>query len=119
MDEMLLQVPGEISKVETMRNGALKLRIDTQENVSPEVRAKIMMMVDKLGYFTFAARLIQPEDIADLPELKREEDGKSPAQRLRATLFVLFNQEKPEGGFELFYQQHMQKLIDFVKNKLT
>lgn len=116
---MILQIPGEISKVETMRGGAIRIRFDSQEAIQPEVRSKLMMMTDQVGWISFASRQIQPEDIIDLPEVKRNEDMKSPAQRLRATIFILWKHEGSVGSFEDYYVNRMSKLIDFVKNKLT
>ena len=50
---------------------------------------------------------------------ERVNDGKSPASRLRAALFVWWEQlGKPEEDFELFYRMKMEKLIDWVKDKL-
>lgn len=115
----LLQVPSEISKVETMRNGALKLRIDTQENLSPEVRTKIMSMSDKLGWLTFSVRVITPEDIIDLPEIKNDSSSKTPSQRLRSVIYVLYNQEGKPGDFEQYYTTKMNKIIDWIKEKIN
>lgn len=119
MDEMILQVAGEISKVETMRGGALRLKLDTQENISPEVRTKVIAMTEKLGWFTFSIRRIQPEDILSLPELKKEEDTKTPAQRIRSVLYLLWKKEGENGDFDAFYANHMEKLIDYIKAKIN
>lgn len=115
----ILQVASEISKVETMRNGALRLKIDTQENIPSEVRMKLMGMTEKLGWFTFSVRQIEATDLIDLPEIKRDEDEKSPAQRLRASIYMLWQQEGSTGDFETYYRSKMDKLINWIKEKLT
>jgi len=45
--------------------------------------------------------------------------GKSPSQRLKAVLFVLWKQTgEPENDFDLFYKLEMEKIIDKIKEKL-
>ena len=53
-------------------------------------------------------------------EIKEKiETGKSPGSRLRATLFVLWDQSgKPGDDFEVWYRMRMEKIIDWVKGKL-
>jgi hypothetical protein len=45
--------------------------------------------------------------------------GKSPSQRLKAVLFVLWKQlGERENDFDVFYRLEMEKLIDNIKEKL-
>lgn len=55
-----------------------------------------------------------PEDIL---EIKTEIDEKTPGQRLRAVIFLLWK-KKSEGDFESFYRRTMEKVIDQFKQKL-
>lgn len=124
MTETLLQVPGSIEKVETRRNRALKLTFLTQEEIQPDVRSKIMMMVEKLGWLSFLPttdRMIDPLDIAGLPDIRPEDGQKTPAQRLRAVLHVLWEQDKSEnkGTSEDFYRNTMEKIVEHYKSKLV
>ena len=102
-----------------MHGRSLRLQIDTQEALSDEVVAKITSNFEKLGWFTFSVSQIKPEDILNLPEIKHEESDKSPGQRLRNTLYVLWEHEGKPGTFESFYLSRMEKIIDWVKEKLT
>ena len=57
--------------------------------------------------------------MAEIVPLEAAEDKtKTPSKRLRATLYVLWQQTGEQGDFEVFYREKMEKLIDFVKNKL-
>jgi len=56
--------------------------------------------------------------VEDLPKEQAEENQKTAAQRLRATIFVWWQQQGGQGDFEVFYRQQMEKLIDMVKTKL-
>lgn len=53
-------------------------------------------------------------------EIKEKiETGKSAASRLRAVIFVWWEQEgKPGDDFEVWYRMKMEKIIDGVKGKL-
>ncbi len=114
----LLQVPGEISKVSSMAHRSLRLLFDSQENLNDEEMAKIMAFVGKNGWFTFSPQAIQPNNILNLPKLDLDET-KSPSQRLRGTIWILWEQQGKQGEFNDFYKAKMEKLIDFVKAKLA
>lgn len=114
---MILKVPSTIEKVETRSDGTLKLVIGTQELV-PEDEAEVMRLKRQLGWFVFAVT----ENITetDIPTEKLEfKNEKSHAQRLRAVLYRLWEQDK-QGykEFEGFYRGKMDKLIDSLKEKL-
>lgn len=65
--------------------------------------------------------LLEPEiGSSDVLKIEKEIDGKSPSQRLRNVLYVLWEQEgKPQDDFEIYYRMQMNKVIDLVKNKLN
>jgi len=117
----IFQIPAEISKVQSMGNRSLRLQVDTQENCTDEQMANVMSFIGKFGWFSYAIdRNIQPADIVNLPPLKtREEEEKSPAMRLRACLYVLFEQQGKQGDFEVFYRSRMDRIISMVKDKLA
>jgi hypothetical protein len=120
--ETLLQIPGEITKVETMGNQSLRLRFDSQESLTPEQRSRIMEMADRTGWMTFSpdpCRRIEPEDVMGLPEAPKAEKGdKTPSQRLRAVLYVLWEQTKPKETFEIFYSSQVERIITRIKDLL-
>ncbi len=63
---------------------------------------------------------IVPEDVAPTECIKvnTERGAKSPSQRLRGALFVLWQQQRVGGSFEDFYIRQMEPLIDAVKEQL-
>lgn len=65
--------------------------------------------------------LITPLDCADadVVEVTTEAERKTPSQRLRACLHVWWQQLGSNGSFANFYSDQMEKLITFVKTKLT
>lgn len=116
----ILKVPGTISKVTTMADKGLRLQVDTQE-LGPEDAAKVMLLRDRLGTFVFveAGDKISKEDVKNLPKVELEEGEKAPSSRLRAALYVYWDQHKIAEPFDIFYRRQMEKFIGTVKEKLN
>ncbi len=115
---MIFQIPGYISKISTMSD-SLRLQVDTQEGLNAESMTRLMNLYNKLGWFTFNVHQIEAEDIVNLPELKSD-SRKTPAQRLRAVLYLMWKQDNCNyEDFNLYYEFYMEKLIDRLKEKLT
>jgi len=119
VESSIFQVPATITKIETMANG-LKLRVDTQENLSPEAMKRLMELHNQLGWFTFNINQIDAQDIVDLPPLKKtEKDEKTPSQRLRAVFYLMWKQVNwGHQTAEDYYKEMMENLITHYKEKL-
>lgn len=65
--------------------------------------------------------LLQPADNepVELREVKGQFDKKTPCQRLRGCLFVLWKQASNTGDFEDFYRREMDTMIEAVKNRMS
>ncbi len=121
----VFQVPGEISKIITMRNKSLRLQVDTQENVTAEQLKNLLAVLETKGWFTMVVRendgKIKPDDIKDLPafDINQFDIEKSPCTRLRAVMFVYFTKT---GGnkkeFDSWYLKEMEKRIDQYKERI-
>ena len=117
----LLQLPSTIEKITTMSNRTLRLQVDTQENLTDEQVMKVMANHDKLGYFCFLVgeNKIEPEMVADLPELPTEKGQKTPAERLRAILWVYWDTKtNKQKASDIFYIEQMELIINKIKEKL-
>jgi hypothetical protein len=64
--------------------------------------------------------IISPKDVpdADILEVKKEMIHKSPAQRMRSVIFLIWKQTDEEEPFDTFYLNMMEKIIDWLKGKL-
>ncbi len=60
---------------------------------------------------------LQEADLV-IPLDKDAPKGKTASQRLRAAIYVLWDQQGKQGEFATFYTSKMEKIIDFVKDKL-
>jgi hypothetical protein len=54
----------------------------------------------------------------DVLEVKKEMEGKTPCQRLRGCIFVLWKAEGEKEAFELYYSVQMEKIIEWIKRKI-
>lgn len=114
----MVQVPATITKVMTMRDRTIRVQVDTQE-IPPEAKKQIFELSDELGYFFFSKVPLKEIDTSKLPPIVLEQGEKSPSQRLRATLFVYWEQTKNQEPFDIFYRRTVEKYIDAIKEKLT
>ena len=114
---MKISLASNISKVTTMSDHTVRLQVDCQE-APAEVMAELFALKSKLGWFTFSEKVISEIDTRDFPEIKVEKWEKTPSQRLRATLYILWEQTKPDVTFEQYYREQVEKVISYLKEKL-
>jgi len=118
-DNQIFQCPGCMSEGKITKKNTIHLKVESQENISPESMKRFCEMVNQLGWFTFSVRQIEATDLIDLPPLKPTDDSKKPSERMRAVLYRLWEQDNE--GFkdsDGHYRFHMEKLIEFLKQKL-
>lgn len=114
---MKIILPSQINPPRLRKDGSASIVFDTRELTSEEIFT-IMSLRHSEGWLTFSPN---PDDV-EIPEERAELEGKTIGQRIRATLFVLYKQQIAKGEFtglfETFYQEHGEKIIDFIKKKL-
>ena len=116
----ILQVQAQVTKIATMGHRSLRISFDTEENLSDPMFSKILPWADKTGWLVFSVEPVQPETLTSLPPLTYDKDEKTPGQRLRGSLFILYEQKgKPTATFNEFYTNQMERLIKFVQDQLT
>ena len=88
-------------------------------------------MLKQPGYVVISTKPISQQQIDAVEEatVDREFDTKTPSQRLRSVLYILWEQTQPKEvgpdgntvyvDFDLFYKRKMNELIRFVKDKLS
>lgn len=105
-----------LTSASTRSDGSLGLRFSTPELGSSEKTTVFELLNQNLKV------LIQPTSEApeSLVEVKSSLGFKTPGQRLRAVLFIAFQQQKPpDQTFDEFYVRYMEQVIDRVKASLT
>ena len=103
-----------------LKDRTKKLSFQTNE-ITPKQAGELQVCVGQFVYLAIKPEPFLKHEIDIIGDLKAEyeETGKTPAQRTRAALYRLWQQE-PEGyeDFQLFYNFKMEGFITFIKNKL-
>lgn len=110
----VFQAPAILSRIAYLKDGGLSLGFVTNE-LSDEEKLTAGKFYSKFGYVLFKENQFKETEV---PVSDATDESKSPAQRLRATLFVLWKQRGSKGDFEAFYRDNMEKAITRVKNLL-
>lgn len=122
MDAKLLTIPCAIESVATRKDKTIRVVIGTQE-LSPAQMTELMSQwVGGIGVMAFKGEQFNYNDEEMLNSLKidaAELGGKTPSQRLRSSLYVLFEHNN-EGhqDFNSYYQSMMERFIDMVKKRI-
>lgn len=111
---MKFQVPAILNSVSFTKDNGLRLGFLTQELANDE-KAYVQQYYQKFGHLLFQPNEFQTSDI---PKENIEDKTKTPSKRLRAVIYIYWQQTKSNEDFEIFYRQKMEKLIDFIKEKL-
>ena len=121
-DDKLLMIPCSIEGVSTRKDKTLKVTIETQE-MSPDKIAQLMSLwVNGYGIMCFKGEQFShdEQELMNSIKLSAEELGaKTPSERLRNTLYVLFK-DNPKGfqTIDSVYLNHMEEIINMIKRRL-
>jgi hypothetical protein len=108
------QVPAYLTGASFKADGGMSLRFSTQE-LSVEDKVKAGEFVNQYGWLLFSANEFKDDEV---PTENAPVDGwKTPSQRLRGVLYVLWS-EKKEGEFNTFYVKKMEEIIEHFKGKI-
>lgn len=112
------QIPAILEGITALKDGGLSIRFHTNE-ASDEDKLIAMKFFQKFGWMIFSEQE-QDEKTLILEDIRRDTGGKSPSQRLRATIFVAYQQSgKTDITFEEFYARRMEQHINFEKQNLA
>jgi len=110
------QAPAILTGVRATNDNGLALSFRTNE-LSNEEKVTAMQFHQKFGFVLFRENQFAEVDMPDT-DAPTDED-KTPSQRLRSVLYILFQQKgEPGTNFELFYRDQMNRAIERVKRLL-
>jgi len=111
-------LPAVFSGIQSKVDRSYKLTFNTRE-LSGDYAAELLRM-NMAECWLIVAPSEKDADQAEVPEGKPEtgSTGKTPSQRLRAVLFVLWKQLGSNGDFEDYYRTQMERFIEIVKSNL-
>ncbi len=111
---MIFTAPAILTRLAFTKDGGLSIGFATNE-LTDKDKVIASQFHGKFGHILFKENEITPDEI---PATDATDESKSPARRLRATLFILWKQRGQKGDFEIFYRTQMEQAIDRVKKCL-
>ena len=104
----------QAGSVTSRQDGSVKLSF-----VTPELRASEAGACIALHGKNVTVSIV-PEDVEpeELLRVDTERGGKTPGQRMRAVLFLLWKQQPHTMTYNQFYDTQMEHFIDTVKEQL-
>lgn len=117
MENKIVQFQSVVEKVESLKDGSIKLKITTQE--LPADQMAVIFKFMNLPIWSAFKEI--PLETSDIKEEPAEFTGqKSLSQRLYNTLFVLHGKKgrKPEE-FEDYRKKYMERLIQGLKDQIS
>lgn len=115
----MILLPAQIETITTRKDKTVKITLGTQE-LTPAQAAEIFQLNQKFCYTAIKEETFQADEVDAIESLKTDlESEKTPSQRLRAILYVNY-QQKPEGykDFTTYYQAKMERICEHYKSKL-
>ena len=113
----IVLLPAIFTKMTPRKDKSWKLEIETRELQGDEVR----IMAERLGTEGYWANSPNSDiEATDVPDTAADAglEGKSPSQRLRSVIFVLWKQKGGKGDFDSYYRMSLERLIDYIKAEL-
>lgn len=114
---MTFQTQAGINKVSTLVDGSVRLYVDTPE-LPAEDMTRLFSLRNKQIWVAFKETELVDNDL-DVKPTNGTIKGRSPSQRLRSVIYVLWEQQTDRSqSFEEFYKTQMEKIIEHLKSKL-
>ena len=109
-----MQFPVEDIQLRTTVDRGIRITLTVPELDNPSTAELLGLRDTEQCWCLLAPARIK--DVPELPEIDKTE-GKTPSQRLRAGLYILWQNHKT-GDFEDFYKREMTKICDWVSKRI-
>lgn len=115
MEEKLIQTPAIVQGFKPRKDRSWMITFETRELSGEEVK----LLADNYqgeGFLVF-----KPNDdikASEIPEGIADAGVKTPSQRVRTKLYILWKQRGEDGSFENFYRNMYQKFEDIIDSNL-
>ena len=113
-DKQHVAVAASLQNFKPMADRSWRITFDTRELSGEEVK----ILADNFqgeGWLLFSPNELS---VSDIPEEQAESGVKTPHQRLRSRMYILWKQQGSKGDFDSYYRTSMERLIDIVSEKL-
>lgn len=108
-----------VDKITTLKDNSVKITLDTQE-LTPARAGELFTLRNSLATVYISPAEITSREMAQVDAIEPEMPGKSPSQRMRNVMFLLWRQDH-EGynEFDGYYKSKMEKFIEELKNNIV
>jgi len=114
---MRLQISAHINTPRLYKDGSIGLHFTTAQEIADD---EVMHFVnagrrEELGWLLWSPNQFQASDI---PPLEAPELSRTPSERMKAILFVEWQQKGKVGDFNAYYVQRMDAICERLKAQL-
>ena len=103
-----------LTSIRSKRDGSLGLSLETPELSNAE---KVLFM-ELQGLNSDLTITPLDSTAVETTVISKDTLSKTPSERMRAVLFLLWKQEGEQDFFDNYYKNRMEKLIDMLKEKI-
>lgn len=108
-----------VEKIYTLKDKSVKLVLETQE-ISPNKAGNVFQLMNQLVSVYIKPNEITEDEMNKVDEVDPAMPVKSPSQRMRNVLFILWKQDSQgHQDFDSYYRFEMNKFIEELKNNIT
>lgn len=115
---MKILLPAIFDNLAFRKDGSVKLSYETPE-LAPEDLNFLLGQRNTQGWLLYSPNELQEEDV---PPEDSDLERKTPSQRLRSVLFILYKQATDKGTFvgefQTYYNESMERIITQLKDKI-
>jgi len=111
----MIQFPAIIKKPIIGDDSCMSFKLETRE-MTPNEYAIIASLTNKECWVGVSEAVITKLDIPE--EIVEFKGQKTPSQRLRNTLYILWEKTGKTGDFETYRNIQMDKIINYLKEKI-
>ena len=119
---------GGVETIATRADGSIKVVVGSQE-LSSDTMTRLFDLRRKVGYVLISTKEISQEqiDAVETSTANMEFSEKTPWQRLRGVLYILWEKLQPKENdqgiekfvdFDLFYKRKLNEIINHYKKQL-
>jgi hypothetical protein len=114
-----LLIPAYVENITTRKDKSVKITLGTQE-ISQGSAGEIFSMLNNLVVAYISPKQIDQKEIDQVDKLDPELGGKTPSQRIRNVMFILWTQDN-EGHkeFDTYYRAKAEIIIDNLKARIN
>jgi hypothetical protein len=107
-----------VDKITTLKDKSCKIILDTSE-LTPARAGELFTLLNSLASVYISPAAIDSKEMAQVDAIEPEMPGKSPSQRMRNVLFILYRQDqKGYKEFDGYYKSEMEAIINELKNNI-